>query len=386
MTRKIRSILTISGVMIGIGAITFLISLGYGFEKMTTSQIASPNALSVFDAGLEDVERASITDENLAKVKNLPDVITVEPSVSLPAKAIHSFTKADVIVYGLGKNYLDLSDLKLQYGRMFRDKEEDNKAIASTAALTAFNISSSKFEDANLTLDIVTSEIISPALDEGSLVTIPGIKVSGVIDDNQSPFIILPFDLLRKEAGIVNYNGAKIKVNDKKNLQGVREKVEGLGMSTRFIGDTIQQITGFFNIFRYVVGGLGFIAMVVAILGMFNTLTVSLLERTREIGVLKSNGATRKDIKRLFLFEAISISVIGGVLGLLSGIIVGEVINLVFNIYAKRNGALPIDFFYAPFYFVIFTIMFMFVVGFVTGFYPARRATRIKILDTLKYE
>jgi putative ABC transport system permease protein len=152
------------------------------------------------------------------------------------------------------------------------------------------------------------------------------------------------------------------------------------------MGDTIRQINSIFVIFRYIIGGFGLVAMFVAVLGMFNTLTVSLLERITEIGVLKANNAMKRDIFLIFLSEALIISFIGSVFGIISGILTGKMVNFWFNFYALKSGSNQLELFYLPPIFMVEVIVSVTLIGFLTGLYPSRRATRIKILDALKYE
>lgn len=385
MNRKTRTILTISGVIIGVSAITFLIALGYGFERMTTNQIASSNALYVFETNLDNTDVISINEESLAKLKNLNNVDSVEAGVKLAGKVSKGIAKTDAIINGFTSEYIDLANIKFIRGNKFNDKDE-NKIILSTAVLNLLNIDINQYKENKVETTIITDKGLSPSLEDASEKNITNLEIVGVVDDDKSAFAILPFSFLRREVSLVNYNTVKIKVKDKNKLGETRQQVEGMGFYTNFIGDTISQINSFFTIFRYIVGGFGFIGMLVAILGMFNTLTVSLLERIREIGVLKSNGATKKEIWKLFLSEAVIISFIGGFSGILVGLIIGETTNFIFNLYAHRNGAGPIDFFYAPPYFIIMTIIFIIITGFITGLYPSKRASKIKVLDALKYE
>lgn len=384
MDRKIRSILTISGVIIGVGAIVFLMSLGYGFEKMTTSQISSPNALYVFDAALDDSDLVFINEDNLAKIRNLSNVSVVEPGLVMAGKANNGPVKTDVAIYGYSKEFIDLAETKIFKGNKFADNAGSN-ILASTGALELLNISNDDFSNTKVSADVLSGQSLSPSLPDGTVKTISNLKIAGIVDD-KSPYIILPIKTLQKELNAVNYNTAKIKVKGKAQISDTRRQVEKLGFSTNFIGDTIAQINTFFAIFRYIIGGFGVIAMVVAVLGMFNTLTVSLMERTQEIGILKSNGAQRKDIWRLFLAEALIISFVGGVLGVMTGDIIGETINFVFNIYATGHGGQPVDFFYVPISLVIYMMIIVMFIGLLTGLYPARRASKIKILDAIKYE
>lgn len=385
MDRKIRSILTISGVIIGVGAIVFLLSIGYGFERMTTKQISSPNALSVFEASLDDSDLVSINDGNLAKIRNLSNVEEAEPGLIMAGKANNGPVKTDVAIDGYSSKFIDLAEIKTFRGKKF-SSDDGNGVLASTGALELLNISNNDFSKSTIAVDVLANKTLSPTLEDGSVKNIKDLKIVGVIDDDKTPYIILPFKTLQKQLSIVDYNTAKIKVKDKTQISDTRRQVEKLGFTTNFIGDTIQQINTFFTIFRYIIGGFGVIAMIVAILGMFNTLTVSLMERTQEIGILKSNGAQRKDIWRLFLAEALIISFIGGVLGVITGDIIGETVNFIFNIYAKQNGGEAVDFFYVPLSLVLYMMLIVVGIGLVTGLYPAKRASKIKILDAIKYE
>jgi putative ABC transport system permease protein len=196
----------------------------------------------------------------------------------------------------------------------------------------------------------------------------------------------MPLKKVVQDMKITNYSEVKVRVDKKENIQTARSVVEKMGFGTSYLGDTITQITTIFTFFRYIIGGFGLISMLVAILGMFNTLTVSLLERTREIGVLKANNATKKDIFLMFLSEALIISFIGGLCGIISGIATGKLANFWFNFYAAKSGSTALVLFYAPTVFLVLVLAMVTVIGFLTGLYPATRATKIKILDALKYE
>ena len=385
MNRKIRSILTISGVIIGVAAITFLISIGYGFERMTTSKISTKDTLNVFDVNLENSDLTSLTDENIATIKNVGNIETLEPGLSLAGKLSNGKAKTDILVNGYSNKYLELNDIRMFRGDKFTDSDSD-KIIVTTAVLKAFEVDINNFKSGQYDIEIMANHDLSPTLQDGEIKKIEKMSIVGVIDDDQTSYIVLPFEKVKSTVVAQNYNVAKIKATDKGKLSDTRSKIENMGFGTNYIGDTIAQISSFFLVFRYIVGGFGFIAMLVAILGMFNTLTVSLLERTREVGVLKSNGAIKRDIWRIFLSEALVISIVGGVLGIIFGISIGEAVNLVFNKLAVQKGSEPVDFFYTPLYFIFATLGATFIVGFLTGYYPSKRATKINALDALKYE
>lgn len=385
MARKIRSIITISGVIIGITTIVFLTSLGYGIEKITTSEIASEDALYVFDTVIDESDLSVVNDETLSEIRDINDVEIAEPAVKVAGKLSSGLIKTDVIIKGYSPQYLALSQTILKRGREYTDSDK-HSALVSLAALKLMNIEAEAYDKNQFEIEGNSDQIISPSLEDNDKINLGKYRIVGVIDDSVSPYVIVPFDEIKEVMKVSGYNELKIKVSSVDKIDDVRSIVEQKGFPTDYLGDTIEQINGIFVIFRYIIGGFGLIAMVVAILGMFNTLTVSLLERTREIGVLKANNSSRKDIFLIFLSEALLISSIGAIMGIGSGILLGKTANFWFNFYAIRNGSHPMDLFYLPVIFIWQVIIVVIIVGFITGLYPARRATKIKILDALKYE
>ena len=119
---------------------------------------------------------------------------------------------------------------------------------------------------------------------------------------------------------------------------------------------------------------------------MFNTLTISLLERIKEIALMKMLGMRRRDINNIFLTESIILGLVGGVFGLLLGVLAGKVANIVFNNYAKSMGGEAVSVFYYPVALLACIVLGSFLVGVLTGLYPARRAVKVKSLDVLRYE
>jgi putative ABC transport system permease protein len=159
-----------------------------------------------------------------------------------------------------------------------------------------------------------------------------------------------------------------------------------MGLKTQYVGDTVEQINQVFNVFRGILSAFGLVVLFVAMLGMFNTLTISLLERIKEIALMKMLGMRRKDINRIFLTESMMLGLFGGVLGLLLGIISGKAANSILNHYAISRGAEAAVVFYSPTRFIIVIVLLSLIIGFLTGLYPARRAMKVKPLDVLRYE
>ena len=130
--------------------------------------------------------------------------------------------------------------------------------------------------------------------------------------------------------------------------------------------------------------GLGSIGMVVAILGMFNTLTIALLERTKEIGLMKTLGGRKKDMLLLFMIEALLLSVIGASIGILLSVLLGKAANYILN--NTRDLTETYNLFSIPAWLVVGLIIFMVCIGLSVVYFPARRAQKINPIDALRRE
>jgi len=209
--------------------------------------------------------------------------------------------------------------------------------------------------------------------------------IVAVIPEDKSPIFYVPFIDLRG-LGIEYYSQVKITASNQEVLPDVRKQVEGMGYVTTSVADTVSQINSFFASARIILGLLGMVALGVAALGMFNTLTVSLLERTREVGLMKAIGMKSVEVQELFLTESMVMAFFGGILGLLVGLVGGKALGAGLSLLAIFKGAGAIDVSYIPPSFIIAILIFSLVVGIVTGIYPARRATSISALNALRYE
>lgn len=206
--------------------------------------------------------------------------------------------------------------------------------------------------------------------------------VVGVIADDLQQIVYAPLSEL-ESMGVDKYSLAKVLVSDESQLRQARDRIETLGLSTRSIADTLQQVNRLFTVMRFLLGSFGLIAFVVALFGMFNTLTVSLLERTREIGVMKTFGTTDTDIVKLLFAESTIIGIVGAFLGVFFGVLLGKGVDLFLYFFRADKSLLLFQF---PWVFLLWVFLFTVLVGFLTGLYPARRAKHISALDALRYE
>jgi len=210
-------------------------------------------------------------------------------------------------------------------------------------------------------------------------------EIVGVIPGDKVPVFYVPFLDLRS-LGIVNYSQVKLITVDQDVLPQARQKIEALGYMTRSVVDTVDQIKNIFATTRLILGLLGMAALLVATLGMFNTLTVSLLERIREVGLMKALGMKSDEVKELFLIESLIMGMLGGFLGIILGFVAGKLLSLVLSVFALVKGVGIIDITFIPLGFVLVIVFLAILVGIVTGLYPAKRAKHISALNALRYE
>ncbi len=209
--------------------------------------------------------------------------------------------------------------------------------------------------------------------------------IKGVVEDPNSNYYY--FHLAdAKRLGIKNYSQMTVVVKEKESLAGVRKLIETMGFKTTSTADTVMQIETIFGNLRLLLGLLGTIALAVASLGMFNTMTVSLLERTREVGVMKSMGMLSDEVKELFLAESLIMGIGGGTFGVILGFLSGKLLSLVLTSISVIKGQGVMDMSYLPWFFVLFIMAISFLVGIITGWYPSKRARQISALNALRYE
>jgi putative ABC transport system permease protein len=183
------------------------------------------------------------------------------------------------------------------------------------------------------------------------------------------------------------YDSAVVRVTDPVQLTSVRQKIGELGFGTFSIVDEIDQIRTVFLIIDSVLGLLGGISLLVASFGIANTMIMSILERTREIGIMKAIGAEDREIRLIFFVEAAVIGVAGGVIGVLLAWGIDGIANrLAYRFILKPQGASFIDFFELPLYLSLGAVAFALIVSIIAALYPASRAARIDPVRALRHD
>jgi putative ABC transport system permease protein len=194
------------------------------------------------------------------------------------------------------------------------------------------------------------------------------------------------WEILGKQSNRDGYDAVYVRTRKITDVEPVREVIEAMGFGVFSITDQIKEIKRGFLILDTALGAVGTIALIVAALGIINTMVMSILERTREIGIMKAIGGSENEIKTIFLIESGCIGVLGGLFGLLLGWIVTRIANLVANLYLSNEGMPYIDFFYIPSWLILGAIAFSIIVSLSAGLYPATRAAQIDPLKALRHD
>ena len=256
------------------------------------------------------------------------------------------------------------------------------EALVSQAMLKAWGKKEEEVVGKNLDIEFIITNSLLPDISSRVLSEKTEYKIVGVFGEKLKPVVYVPLGDIQS-LGVKRFSSLKVLVDKESRLPEVRTLIQSMGLVTRSLSDTPSQINRLFRVIRFLLGSFGAIALIVALFGMFNTMTVSLLERMREIGIMKSLGTTNLDVQRLFLAEAGLMSLVGGICGVIFGGLIGEVINIfVFNFANKNVNQL----FLLPLPFAVFIILLTLFIGLATGFYPSRRAKSISALNAIRYE
>jgi putative ABC transport system permease protein len=182
------------------------------------------------------------------------------------------------------------------------------------------------------------------------------------------------------------YATLSVRVRSPKDVQGIQTAIKKMGFNTFSIVDATRSMRQFFAVLDLFLGIFGSLALAVASIGIVNTLVMAILERRREIGIMKAIGASDIDVKKLFFAEAGSMGMLGGAVGVALGWAIGRVINIGTNIYLRRQELPPEQIWFVPWWLVLGAITFAIVVSLVSGLYPASRAARLDPVQALRYE
>ena len=387
--RRLRTFLTILGMSVGIGAILFLVSLGYGLQKALLDRITTSDSLLTLDVTAVKTDAVVLDQAMLEKIKAMPGVENASPAFQVAAQGSYRDVSLDLVALGTTPTFLRLSGIKLDQGTTLSDADPYHLLISSSLA-SVLEENPSNILGKSIDLSFFISQDAIPADETSSSKTPEKVNatgqyiISGIFPSEESTIYIhadsFPQDHIK------TYAQMKVKCKTTNDMGVVREQILSQGLLVSSLSDTVDQANKIFQVIQLILSSFGVVALIVSAIGMFNTMTIALLERTEEIGIMKSIGAYDSNISALFILESMIMGSLGGILGVTLGMFGGWGINFAVNFLAVRLGGQAVTLFYSPPWFVGLIIVFSTLVGLITGSIPARRASKIDPLDALRYK
>lgn len=382
LANRMRSFLTVLGIVIGVTSVILLISLVTGLQTYITSQIEGlgSNLLFVIPGRIGGARSPGGVQANrltYSDATNLRLKLSGEAQVSavIQRNAALKFTnKLDkgVAVFGVEANYPKIISIKLAEGRFFNESEQQSARKVAVIGQTVKNNLFGEGKTLGQQLDVsgLKYTVVGIASKRGS--------TFGIDQDNS---IYIPFTSAQRQFGIDRLNTIYISVNNADNVKNTQNAAIGI-LKKRLSEDdftiqsqeqtlsTISQIT---SVLTAALGGIAAISLIVGGIGIMNIMLVSVTERTREIGLRKAVGARPGDIRNQFLIEAITLSGLGGILGILIGVASSLFIGVFFTTTV-------------PWWSVVLSFGFSALVGIIFGVAPAVRASRLDPIEALRHE
>ena len=194
-------------------------------------------------------------------------------------------------------------------------------------------------------------------------------------------------DIVRDSAANkTTYPSLSVRAKTPSQVEAIETSIKNMGFAAFSLLDASKSLRTFFSVFDSLLGIFGSLALAVSTLGIVNTLVMAILERRREIGVLKALGATDSDVKKLFFVEAGVMGFFGGIFGVLFGWLLGREITIGTNLYLKRQNLNPIELSSVTWWLILAALVFGVLVSLAAGLYPASRAAKLNPVDALRYE
>ena len=431
--RRLRTFLTASGVMIGIGALVSMISFGKGMQKNITEAFTASdlfNTIMVMPRGTNlptddpdgrrpPREKASgrpgavLDDAAVTAIRRVPGVLSAYPDISFPALVSLEGEEEFRLVQVVPAEVAASKVVPVKWGRPYASDDEAGVIVSRAFARRLGATDPAAAVGKTLRITSISFDI-TKTLSGGGLPVgresydfpVVGVTELSAFSDGgpgmgQNDVLLPPgpagrikklpitsiWDAFRMTDGRLGYSAVSVKLGSLRDLEAVRARVREMGFSTFALADQFDEIKKAFYFMDMILAAVGMIAIVVAALGIVNTMVMSILERFREIGVMKAVGAGDGDIRRIFFFESGAIGLLGGAAGCVLGWATSLLINRIVNLYLQRQGGMPyIDYFAFPLWLFLGAMGFSLVVSLVSGIYPARRAARVDPVVALRHD
>ena len=390
IANKMRSILTMLGIIIGVAAVIALVSIGNGVKQDIQNSISSlgSNLLMVMPGAPRTPgvrpsagSMKSLKVSDYEAISKLDGVRAASPMTNGSYVVIYQNKNWTTSVSGVSYNYLDVNNWSMKSGRFLSEKNVQNRERVAVVGKTVVK---NLFGDE----DPVGAEIRVKNI-PFRIIGVLNSKGSGAMGNDQDDMVIIPYTTAMERVEGVDYlrmiyvvgkdeNGIDRLQSDIENLLRVRHGIKDTNLddfniqNMNSIMETMEETTGTLTLF---LGAVAAISLVVGGIGIMNIMLVSVTERTREIGVRKALGATYSVIVTQFLIEAVVISLMGGIIGIILGIGSSKLIGMASGMSTVIS--VPT---------IVMSFAFSMVIGLIFGIYPARKAAKLNPIDALHYE
>ena len=390
IANKMRSILTMLGIIIGVAAVIALVSIGNGVKQDIQNSISSlgSNLLMVMPGAPRTPgvrpsagSMKSLKVSDYEAIAKLDGVKAASPMTNGSYVVIYQNKNWTTSVSGVSYNYLDVNNWSMKSGRFLSEKNVQNRERVAVVGKTVVK---NLFGDE----DPVGAEIRVKNI-PFRIIGVLNSKGSGAMGNDQDDMVIIPYTTAMERVEGVDYlrmiyvvgkdeNGMDRLQSDIENLLRVRHGIKDTNLddfniqNMNSIMETMEETTGTLTLF---LGAVAAISLVVGGIGIMNIMLVSVTERTREIGVRKALGATYSVIVTQFLIEAVVISLMGGIIGIILGIGSSKLIGMASGMSTVIS--VPT---------IVMSFAFSMAIGLIFGIYPARKAAKLNPIDALHYE
>lgn len=371
-TKPQRAFLTIMGMSVGIATVLLLVSLGYGLQYILIGKLmTTEDSLVTMEVTYPSESNILIKKPLLESLKKYENVAEVSPVAEFPGEISEEGNSGLLVDTRIVEpSYFRLSGLLPDIGSFPKDQEKGLVTTGQTLIPLGFGIDETSLNKV-INFKVFYQDDKNNTSQEA--VSLEPINIKGIIsDESMPPTTIIFANALSVEPPF--YSKILVKAKNVDVLESLRDRFlsEGFLVSARI--DLVTQARKITNIITIILGVFGITALIVSAIGMFNTMLVGFLERIYEVGILKSLGATDRDVRNLFLVEASLMGLLGGFGGIIIGVGGGKILNVILSIFSKRFGGESIQLFMTPWWFIFLILIFSIVIGFISGWWPAHRA------------
>jgi len=388
---KMRSLLTMLGIIIGVGAVIAMVGIGNGAKSQVEKQIASfgQNLILVFSGNFSSGgvrggwgSAGTLTIDDVRGIsREIPGVVAVSPEVRTGAQVASGNQNWYTQVFGESPDYFDVRQWPLAAGAVFT--EQDVRG-ANKVAVLGKTVASQLFGD-----DDPVGQIIRVRQIPFVVVGVLSSKGLSVMGPDQDDVVIVPYtSAMKRLLHVTNLRAINVQTSSTDLLSPVQRQIEGLlrdnhhivtGKDDDFTVRNQQEVTEMATAqsktMTVLLGAIAGVSLIVGGIGIMNIMLVSVTERTREIGIRMAVGAHARDILLQFLIEAITLSSLGGIIGVALGVSTAKILSAVAGWPTLVSPSS-----------IMAAFLFSAAVGVFFGFYPARKAARLDPIEALRYE